>query len=131
MRQRRSNREKVHPTGSRFNRTWDGVARSLKQGTPAVHVLSEVVNELREDETSSDSKLDTQEVTDLETFYALTSSDHLEDPNTSEKVSFTNHMDESDFQMHLSSTLSTPPTVNVMPKKQVRFKHHTDFRQDI
>lgn len=120
---------KDHPTESRYNRIRNGVPQSRKQGTSTIQVLSEVVNALREDENSSNSEPDTLDVTYLKMFYDLTSTYHLDNPTTSEEVNVTNHMDESKFQTHFSSTISTPPIVNVIPKKKVRFKHNSNFRQ--
>lgn len=61
-----------HTTGSCFTRLPNGVMQSLKQETLGVHVLSEVVNSLKEDVASIDYESDDHEVTDLQTLYALT-----------------------------------------------------------
>lgn len=62
-------------TRSKYSILRCGVVRSLQNGTPAIHVLSEVINSLHDDKSQSEEETNGPEathVTEVEEFQSLT-----------------------------------------------------------
>lgn len=103
----------------------------FSQGNSGIQVLNGVLNDLKEEYKASDSSSDNREVTNLEMFYALTS-DFLRtnEETTTKELDMSHFVEENETLKNLSSSLSSLTSLEMLLRKHVSFKHHSDFCND-
>ena len=125
-------------TGDKYANLRNGVVRSLNNGTSAVHVLSEVMNSLQDeqlvdDEESDDPDNTSSHLSEVEEFQSLT--EPHADGNTirdEEDAAVMQFVDETQALGRMAADMSSRPTsVAVAKKGKVRFADNPGFGKGV
>ena len=124
-------------TGTKYSSLRTGVVRSLQNGTPAIHVLSEVVNSFQDENSEYEEEANGPEATQLteaEEFQSLTAP-HITDMNEETDTDDTaaiQSVDETQALGHMAARMpSGSPSITAVPKRTVHFPDHTSFGEGV